>query len=164
MAGVGTNDTAHSVSAAKSLVKAGASAALVVTPYYNKPPQDGIIAHVREVASAADVPVMLYDIPGRTGTALAPDTIKRLAEIPQVRAVKDAKADLYTSFQAMSQTDLLWFSGDDVLALPWLTIGAVGHVAVTGHVAGNEFAAMITAVDAGDLAEARRIHTTLIPR
>ncbi|MBB2890479.1 4-hydroxy-tetrahydrodipicolinate synthase [Flexivirga oryzae] len=163
MAGVGTNDTAHSVAAAKAMVAAGARAALVVTPYYNKPPQAGIVEHVRAVAEAADVPVMLYDIPGRTGTALAPDTLLRLAEIPQVRAVKDAKADLYTSSKVMAQTDLLWFSGDDVLALPWLSIGAVGHVAVTGHVAGDQFAAMIKAVDAGDLATARDIHRQLIP-
>ena len=163
MAGVGTNDTAHSVAAAKAMVAAGARTALVVTPYYNKPPQAGIVEHVRAVAEAADVPVMLYDIPGRTGTALAADTLLRLAEIPQVRAVKDAKADLYASSKVMAQTDLLWFSGDDVLALPWLAIGAVGHVAVTGHVAGDQFAAMIKAVDAGDLATARDIHRRLIP-
>jgi len=163
MAGVGTNDTAHSVAAAKAMVAAGARTALVVTPYYNKPPQAGIVEHVRAVAAAADVPVMLYDIPGRTGTALAPDTLLRLAEIPQVMAVKDAKADLYNSSKVMARTDLLWFSGDDVLALPWLAIGAVGHVAVTGHVAGDQFAAMIKAVDAGDLTTARDIHRRLIP-
>lgn len=163
MAGVGTNDTAHSVAAAKAMVAVGADAALVVTPYYNKPPQAGIVEHVRAVAEAADVPVMLYDIPGRTGTALAADTLLRLAEIPQVKAVKDAKADLYASSKVMAQTDLLWYSGDDVLALPWLSIGAVGHVAVTGHVAGDQFAAMIQAVDAGELGTARDIHRRLIP-
>lgn len=162
-AGVGTNDTRHSIAAAKALVAAGAHNALVVTPYYNKPPQAGIVEHVRAVAAAGEVPVMLYDIPGRTGTPLASDTIKALAEIPQVRALKDAKADLYAASQLMAETDLLWYSGDDVLALPWLAIGAVGHVAVTGHVAGNQFRAMIEAVDRGDLASARAIHTALIP-
>lgn len=162
-AGVGTNDTRHSMAAAAALVAAGAHNALVVTPYYNKPPQDGIVAHVRAVAEAGGVPVMLYDIPGRTGVPLAADTIRRLAEIPQVRALKDAKADLYASSQLMAETDLLWFSGDDVLALPWLAIGAVGHVAVTGHVAGQQFRAMIEAVDRGDLPQAREIHHRLIP-
>lgn len=162
-AGVGTNDTAHSVAAAKAMVDAGAHNVLVVTPYYNKPPQAGIVEHVRAIAAAADVPVMLYDIPGRSGIPLEPDTIRQLAQIPQVRAMKDAKADLYASSQVMADTDLLWFSGDDVLALPWLAIGAVGHVAVTGHVAGPQFAAMIAAVDRGDLVEARRIHTQLVP-
>ena len=162
-AGVGTNDTAHSVAAARAMVAAGAHNALVVTPYYNKPPQAGIVAHVRAVAEAADVPVMLYDIPGRTGMPLDSATIAELAAIPQVRALKDAKADLYAASKLMAQTDLLWFSGDDVLALAWLAMGAVGHVAVSGHVAGNEYAAMIAAVDAGDLRTAREIHTRLIP-
>lgn len=163
-AGVGTNDTAHSIRAAQAMVAAGAHNTLVVTPYYNKPPQAGVVEHVRAVAAAGEVPVMLYDIPGRTALPLQSETIQRIAdEIPLVRAVKDAKADLYAATKLMASTDLLWFSGDDVLALPWLTIGAVGHVAVTGHVAGREYAAMIDAVDRGDLAQARRIHTRLIP-
>lgn len=162
-AGVGTNDTAHSTFAAREIAKRGAHNVLVVTPYYNKPPQAGIVEHVRTVGQAADLPVMLYDIPGRTGTPLESDTIRRLAEIPQVQALKDAKADLYASSKVMADTDLLWFSGDDVLAFSWLCLGAVGHVAVTGHVAGNEYRAMIDAVDAGDLATARQIHTRLIP-
>ncbi|GAB3585382.1 4-hydroxy-tetrahydrodipicolinate synthase [Calidifontibacter terrae] len=162
-AGVGTNDTAHSVRAAKAMVAAGANNALVVTPYYNKPPQAGVVEHVRAIAQAADVPVMLYDIPGRSAIPLESSTIELLAQIEQVRAVKDAKADLYASSKLMAELDLLWFSGDDVLAFSWLALGAVGHVAVTGHVAGNEFAAMIAAFDRGDLAEARAIHTRLIP-
>lgn len=162
-AGVGTNDTAHSVAAAKAMVAAGADNALIVTPYYNKPPQAGVVEHVRAIAQAADVPVMLYDIPGRSAIALEPGTIEQLAGIEQVRAVKDAKADLYTSSKLMAHTDLLWFSGDDVLAFSWLALGAVGHVAVTGHVAGNEFAAMVAAIDRGDLVAARAIHTRLIP-
>ena len=162
-AGVGTNDTAHSVRAAKALADAGADAVLVVTPYYNKPTQAGIVEHFKAVVGATDLPAMAYDIPGRAGTALASDTIRQLATIDQVRAVKDAKGDFFEATKLMDETDLLWYSGDDVVNLAWLALGAVGVVSVVGHVAGNEFRAMIDAVDAGDLATARAIHTKLIP-
>ena len=162
-AGVGTNDTAHSVRAAKALADAGADAVLVVTPYYNKPTQAGIVEHFKAVVGATDRPAMAYDIPGRSGTALASDTIRQLATIDQVRAVKDAKGDFFEATKLMDETDLLWYSGDDVVNLAWLALGAVGVVSVVGHVAGNEFRAMIDAVDAGDLATARAIHTKLIP-
>ncbi len=162
-AGVGTNDTAHSVRAAKALADAGADAVLVVTPYYNKPTQAGIVEHFKAVVGATDLPAMAYDIPGRSGTALASDTIRQLATIDQVRAVKDAKGDFSEATKLMDETDLLWYSGDDVVNLAWLALGAVGVVSVVGHVAGNEFRAMIDAVDAGDLATARAIHTKLIP-
>lgn len=162
-AGVGTNDTAHSVRAAKALADAGADAVLVVTPYYNKPTQAGIVEHFKAVVGATDLPAMAYDIPGRSGTALASDTIRQLATIDQVRAVKDAKGDFFEATKLMDETDLLWYSGDDVVNLAWLALGAVGVVSVVGHVAGNEFRAMIEAVDAGDLATARAIHTKLIP-
>lgn len=162
-AGVGTNDTAHSVAAARAMAQAGAHGVLVVTPYYNKPPQDGIVEHVRAVAGATDLPVMLYDIPGRTGTALADDTIRRLAEIPTVTALKDAKGDFFAASRLMAQTDLLWYSGDDVVNLLHLAQGAVGVVSVVGHVAGPLYAEMIAAVDRGDLPRAREIHTRLIP-
>lgn len=162
-AGVGTNDTAHSVRAAKALADAGADAVLVVTPYYNKPTQAGIVEHFKAVVGATDLPAMAYDIPGRSGTALASDTIRQLATIDQVRAVKDAKGDFFEATKLMDETDLLWYSGDDVVNLAWLALGAVGVVSVVGHVAGNEFRAMINAVDAGDLATARAIHTKLIP-
>ena len=162
-AGVGTNDTAHSVRAAKALADAGADAVLVVTPYYNKPTQAGIVEHFKAVVGATDLPAMAYDIPGRSGTALASDTIRQLATIDQVRAVKDAKGDFFEATKLMDETDLLWYSGDDVVNLAWLALGAVGVVSVVGHVAGNEFRAMIDAVDAGDLATARAIHPKLIP-
>lgn len=162
-AGVGTNDTAHSVRAAKALADAGADAVLVVTPYYNKPTQAGIVEHFKAVVGATDLPAMAYDIPGRSGTTLASDTIRQLATIDQVRAVKDAKGDFFEATKLMDETDLLWYSGDDVVNLAWLALGAVGVVSVVGHVAGNEFRAMIDAVDAGDLATARAIHTKLIP-
>lgn len=162
-AGVGTNDTAHSVRAAGAMAGVGADAVLIVTPYYNKPTQPGIVEHFRAVASATGLPAMAYDIPGRTATALATDTIRRLAEIPEIQAVKDAKGDFFEASRLMAETDLLWFSGDDVVNLAHLAQGAVGVVSVVGHVAGEQYAAMVRAVDAGDLATAREIHTRLIP-
>ena len=163
VAGVGTNDTAHSVAAARALTGAGAHGALVVTPYYNKPPQAGVLAHMTAVADAIDVPVMVYDIPGRTGTAIASETLLRLAEHPRIVAVKDAKGDLFAASQVMARTDLLWYSGDDVLNLAHLAQGAVGVVSVVGHVAGPQYAEMVAAVGRGDLTRAQEIHRTLIP-
>ena len=161
--GCGTNDTAHSMRAGAEMAARGADALLVVTPYYNKPTQPGIIEHYRMIGEATDKPLMAYDIPGRTGTALATDTIRRMAEIPQVRAVKDAKGDLFEASRLIAETDLLWYSGDDVLNLAFLALGATGVVSVVGHVAGPDYRDMIEAVDAGDLARAREIHTRLIP-
>lgn len=162
-AGVGTNDTAHSVAAAKAIAEVGAHGVLVVTPYYNKPTQDGIVEHFRTVTGATDLPAMVYDIPGRTGTALASDTIRRLAELPQVRAVKDAKGDFFEASKLIADTDLLWYSGDDVANLLHLAQGATGVVSVVGHVAGEQYAQMVAAMDRGDLETAREIHTRLIP-
>lgn len=163
IAGVGTNDTAHSVAAATEMARRGATGVLIVTPYYNKPTQPGIVEHFKRVAGATGLPAIAYDIPGRTGTALAADTIRRLAQIPEVVAVKDAKGDLFTGATLMAQTGLLWFSGDDPLNLAWLAQGAVGVVSVVGHVAGSDYARMIRAVDEGDLAMARKLNTDLIP-
>lgn len=163
IAGVGTNDTEHSTRAATEMAKRGADAALIVTPYYNKPTQDGIVEHFRTVATATGLPAMAYDIPSRTATALATDTIRRLAEIPELQAVKDAKGDFFEASRLIAETGLLWYSGDDVVNLPHLAQGATGVVSVVGHVAGTEYAAMVAAIDAGDLATAREIHTRLIP-
>lgn len=162
-AGIGSNDTAHSIEMAERAREADADGLLVVTPYYNKPTQAGLLAHFRAIADATDLPVMIYDIPHRTGTAIATETLIALADHPRVVAVKDAKGDLWASTKVMAATDLLWFSGDDVLTFPHLAQGAVGCVSVVGHVAGKEYAAMIEAVDAGDLARAREIHQRLIP-
>ncbi len=163
VAGVGSNDTAHSVEMAERAAAAGASGLLVVTPYYNKPTQAGLLGHFRAVADATDLPVMLYDIPGRTGTPIHIDTLVRLAEHPRIVAVKDAKGDLWAATHVMARTALQWYSGDDALNLAHLAQGAVGVVSVVGHVAGNEYAAMIHAVDSGDLATARGIHQRLVP-
>ncbi|MBM6404992.1 4-hydroxy-tetrahydrodipicolinate synthase [Phycicoccus sp. CSK15P-2] len=162
-AGVGSNDTAHAVEMAGRAAEAGADALLLVSPYYNKPTQPGLVAHCRAVADATDLPVMLYDIPGRTGVPFATETLIALAEHPNIRAVKDAKGDLHASSSVMAATDLLWFSGEDALNLPLLAIGATGVVSVVGHAAGKQYRAIVEAVDRGDLTEARRIHRALIP-
>lgn len=164
IAGVGTNDTRHSVELAAQAAKAGADGMLVVTPYYSKPPQRGIVAHVEAVAAAGDgTPIMLYDIPGRTATTIAPQTYVELRRNPAVVAVKDAVGDLSRGSAIMAETGIVYYSGDDPLNLGWLAYGAAGVVSVVGHAAGNEYAAMVRAVDAGDLAGARAIHERLLP-
>ena len=163
IAGAGSNNTAHSVESARAAAKAGAQALLVVTPYYNKPPQEGVLAHFTTVADATDLPVMVYDIPGRTGLPIHTQTFLRMAAHPRIVAVKDAKGDLFAASEVMSQTDLQWYSGDDVLNLAHLTQGAVGIVSVVGHVAGTQYAEMVAAVAEGNLARAIEIHRQLIP-
>ncbi|MBA3797637.1 MAG: 4-hydroxy-tetrahydrodipicolinate synthase, partial [Geodermatophilaceae bacterium] len=163
VAGVGTNDTSHSIHLAEQAAKAGAHGLLVVTPYYNKPPQAALLAHFRAVADATELPVILYDIPGRTGTAIQTETLVRAAEHPQIVAVKDAKGDLFAGSEVMARSGLAYYSGDDVLNLAWLAHGAAGVVSVVGHGFGTSYAEMIDAVDAGNLVRAREIHTRLIP-
>src|SRR3954454_15727982 len=163
VAGVGTNNTAHSVELAEQAQKIGAHGVLVVTPYYNKPTQEGVLAHFRAVARSAAVPVMLYDIPGRSVIPIAPDTYRRIAEEDNVVAVKDAVGDLYRGVRIMAETGLAFYSGDDVLNLGWLTHGASGIVSVVGHVAGDRYAAMVDAVDRGDLAAALTTYRDLVP-
>jgi 4-hydroxy-tetrahydrodipicolinate synthase len=163
VAGVGTNDTAHTVELARQAEKAGAGGLLLVTPYYNKPPQAGLLHHFTVAADATDLPSMLYDIPARTGMAIHTDTLLRLAEHPRIVAVKDAKGDLAATTQVLARTDLAYYSGEDALNLPLLAIGAVGVVSVVGHLFTPQYAAMIQAVERGDLAEARRINAALVP-
>lgn len=163
VAGVGSNSTAHSVEMTRRAVEAGATGLLLVSPYYNKPTQAGLVAHCKAVAEVSDLPIMLYDIPGRTGIPFETSTLLELAQVPTIAGVKDAKGDPWATTHVLAATDLLFFSGDDANTLPWLAIGAVGAVSVVGHVAGREYAAMIAAVDAGDLAAARAIHERLVP-
>jgi len=163
VAGVGTNNTAHSIELAEQAYKIGADGALVVTPYYNKPTQEGLAAHFEAVARATELPIMLYDIPGRTCTKIAEDTYKRLAENQRIVAVKDAVGDLFRGVRIMADTGLAFYSGDDVMNLGWLTHGGCGVVSVVGHVAGNEYAAMVRAVEAGDLPGALAIYRRLVP-
>ena len=162
-AGAGTNDTAHSIELARAAEKAGAHALLVVAPYYNKPPQEGVRAHCTAIADATDLPVMLYDIPGRAGIPITTESLIELARHPRIAAVKDAKGDLWAATRVMTQTDLLWFSGDDVSNLAHLGNGAVGVVSVVGHVAGDAYAEMVASVDKGDLVRARELHRQLVP-
>jgi 4-hydroxy-tetrahydrodipicolinate synthase len=163
VAGVGTNDTAHTVELARQAAKAGVDGLLAVTPYYSKPPQAGLIAHFTAVAEATDLPVMLYDIPGRAGVPIATETLVRLAEHPRIVAVKDAKNDLYEGSWVLARTDLAFYSGTDELNLAWLAHGAAGMVSVVGHVAARQYAEMARAVDAGDLATARAVNRRLLP-
>jgi 4-hydroxy-tetrahydrodipicolinate synthase len=163
IAGTGTNDTAHSVHLSKQAAEVGVDGLLIVTPYYNKPSQAGVRAHFETIASATDVPVMLYDIPGRSSIQIAPETMIRLAEHPNIVAVKDAKADFAAATRVMAQTDLLFYSGDDGLTLQWMALGAVGLVGVTTHVATRRFRELIDAVNANDLSTARKINFELEP-
>ena len=158
VAGVGTNNTAHSVELAVQAEKVGADGTLLVTPYYNKPTQEGLAAHFEAVADAAGLPVMLYDIPGRSSIAIAPETYERVARHERIVAVKDAVGDLDRGVKIMESTGLALYSGDDVLNLAWLTHGAAGVVSVVGHVAGREYAAMVEAVERGDLTTALDIY------
>jgi 4-hydroxy-tetrahydrodipicolinate synthase len=163
VAGVGTNDTAHTRELARQAERAGAGALLLVTPYYNKPPQEGLVAHFSAAADATGLPCMLYDIPGRTGMAIKTETLIRLAEHPRIVAVKDAKGDFGATSQVMLATDLVFYSGDDILNLPWLSVGAAGFVSVVGHVVGDRLHDMIDAYRAGRVSEARQIHLDVLP-
>jgi len=163
VAGVGTYDTAHTVELARQAEKAGAAGLLVVTPYYNKPPQAGLLNHFTLVADATGLPVMLYDIPGRSGVPIHTETLQRLAEHERVVAVKDAKGDLYETARVLASTDLAYYCGEDALNLPMLALGAVGVVSVVSHACADRYAAMVRAVDAGDLDEARRINAAVLP-
>jgi 4-hydroxy-tetrahydrodipicolinate synthase len=163
IAGVGTYDTAHTTHLAQAAEKAGADAVLLVTPYYNKPPQAGLLAHFRAAADATGLPAMIYDIPGRTGTAIATETLVALAEHPRILAVKDAKGDLEASAWVLARTDLAYYSGDDKLTLPLLSIGAVGVVGVPTHVVGSRTKDMIQAYERGDVAGALAGHRSMLP-
>ena len=163
VAGVGTNITAHTVELARSAERAGVHGLLVVTPYYNKPPQPALEAHFSAVADATGLPMLIYDIPGRTGAAVATDTLVRLAAHPRIVGVKDAKDDPAATSHVLARTDLVYYCGTDMLNLPWLSLGAVGFISVVGHVTGDRLHEMIDAFGAGDVETARRIHYELIP-
>lgn len=163
VAGAGSNDTAHAVRIAKGAEESGAQGLLIVSPYYSKPSQEGIFQHISAIANSTDLPVMVYDIPGRTGVKISDEVFDRLAENPVIRAVKDAAADLPRGIATSRRTGLEYYSGDDGLNLPWLTIGASGIVSVVGHVAASRYRAMVDAVDANDLAAAQKIDEELHP-
>ena len=163
IAGAGTNDTAHSMHLAQAAEKAGADAVLLVTPYYNKPPQTGLLAHFRAAADATGLPAVIYDIPGRTGTAIATETLVALAEHPRIVAVKDAKGDLEASAWVMARSPLAYYSGDDKVTLPLLSVGAVGVVGVPTHVVGSRTKDMIQAYEKGDVGAALAGHRSMLP-
>ncbi|MER5974180.1 4-hydroxy-tetrahydrodipicolinate synthase [Streptomyces sp. NPDC002055] len=163
VAGAGTNDTRHSVELARAAEKAGAHGLLAVTPYYSKPPQEGLYRHFSAIADATDLPVMLYDIPGRSGVPINTETIVRLADHPRIVANKDAKGDLGRASWALARSGLAWYSGDDMLNLPLLSVGAVGFVSVVGHVVTPELRALLDAHLNGDVAKATEIHQKLLP-
>jgi len=163
VAGVGTNNTAHTVELAAAAQKAGAHALLVVTPYYNKPPQAGVAKHFRTVADASDLPIMVYDIPHRTGVAIASETMCRLAEHDRIVAVKDAKGDLTASSWVTSRTGLAYYSGDDASTLPLLAVGGVGLVGTSTHFTGPIAKDMIEAYERGDVTAALALHRQAFP-
>jgi 4-hydroxy-tetrahydrodipicolinate synthase len=163
IAGVGTNDTAHSIDLARQAEQAGADALLVVTPYYSLPPQSSIIDHFVAVADSTDLPVVLYDIPHRSGRAIETDSLITLARHPRIVAVKDAKKDLDASGIVMAQTDLSYYAGDDAITLPLMSLGGVGLVGTSTHFTGRVAHRMIDAFAAGDQAEALRLHRALLP-
>jgi 4-hydroxy-tetrahydrodipicolinate synthase len=163
LSGAGDNETSYTVEQAKRSAEAGADGLLIVTPYYNKPPQAGIEAHFKAVASATDLPIMMYDIPGRTGVEIESDTIVRLFELPNIVALKDAKGNLAATSEVIARCGIPVYSGDDILNLPFLSIGAVGFVSVCGHTVGNELRELLDAWFARDTARALEIHQKLIP-
>ena len=163
VAGAGSNNTHHTVELARAAEKAGAHGLLLVTPYYNRPPQEGLARHFETAADATGLPVMLYDIPGRTGMPIETETLVRLGAHDHITAVKDAKGDLFAGSDVMARTDLAFYSGDDPLNLAWLTHGGVGVVSVVAHVAAARYVEMVRAVDSGDLAAAISVHRGLIP-
>ncbi len=163
LAGVGTNDTAHSLELSCDAEKAGATGLLAVTPYYSKPPQAGIIAHTLAITESTALPVMLYDIPGRTGLALRHETLVELGRHPQVVAVKDAKDDLVATTQLLAESDLAVYCGSDALNLPQLSIGAVGFVSVISHLVTPQLVELVNAYLAGDVARAMALNLQLQP-
>jgi len=163
VASVGTYDTAHSVHLAREAEQAGAHGLLVVTPYYSRPPQSGLLAHFTAVADASSLPNMLYDIPPRSVVPIEVDTLRRLAEHPRIVAVKDAKGDLFAGSEVIASTDLAYYSGDDALNLPWLSVGGVGVVSVIGHVVAGRLRRMLESYENGDVSTARTVHRGLLP-
>jgi 4-hydroxy-tetrahydrodipicolinate synthase len=163
LAGVGTFDTAHTLDLAAAAEKTGAAGLLVVTPYYSRPPQSGLLAHFRAVADSTGLPVMLYDIPHRSGVPIGTDTLLALAEHPRIVAVKDAKGDLQASGQVMAATDLAYYSGDDAMTLPLLSVGGVGVVGTSTHFSGLGMRELIGAYVGGDPAAALASHRRLLP-
>ena len=163
IAGAGTYDTAHSVELARACEAEGAHGLLVVTPYYSRPPQAGLLGHFSAVADAVSIPVLLYDIPPRSIVPIEFDTIRALAAHPNIVGVKDAKADLHGGAEIIASTGLAYYSGDDALNLPWLAMGATGFISVIAHLAAAQLRELLSAFQSGDIATARKITVALGP-
>ncbi|WP_165164064.1 4-hydroxy-tetrahydrodipicolinate synthase [Corynebacterium qintianiae] len=162
IAGAGSYDTRKSIQLATLSAEAGADGLLVVTPYYSKPSQTGLLAHFTAVANSTDLPICLYDIPGRSGIPIEGETIRELAKLPTVKALKDAKANFFEAGPLIPETGLAWYSGDDPLNVPWLSIGATGVISVVGHAAPQLLRELITSFEEGDLARTREINANTI--
>ncbi len=163
IAGAGTYDTAHSIKLAKASAAEGAHGLLVVTPYYSRPPQSGLVAHFSAVADATELPVLLYDIPPRSAVPIEADTIRTLAAHPNIVGIKDAKADLHGGGQIIAETGLAYYSGDDALNLPWLAMGGIGFISVISHLAASQLRELLSAFNSGDVATARKINVSVAP-
>jgi 4-hydroxy-tetrahydrodipicolinate synthase len=163
IAGAGSNDTAHSVHLAKASAAEGAHGLLVVTPYYSRPPQAGLVAHFTAVADATPLPVLLYDIPPRSVVPIEFETLRVLAAHPNIVGVKDAKGDLHGGAQLMAETGLAYYSGDDALNLPWLAMGATGFISVISHLAAGQLRDLLSAFASGDVTTARKINVAIAP-
>jgi len=163
IAGAGSYDTAHSIQLAKACAAEGAHALLVVTPYYSRPPQAGLLAHFTAVADATPLPVLLYDIPPRSVVPIEFETLHALSAHPNIVGVKDAKGDLHAGAQLMAETGLVYYSGDDALNLPWLAMGATGFISVTSHLAAGHLRELLSAFASGDVSTARKINVGIAP-
>lgn len=163
IAGAGTYDTAHSIHLAKACAAEGAHGLLVVTPYYSRPPQAGLVAHFTAVADATPLPVLLYDIPPRSVVPIEFETLRALSAHPNIVGVKDAKGDLHAGAQLMAETGLVYYSGDDALNLPWLAMGATGFISVTAHLAAGQLRDLLSAFASGDVTTARKINVAISP-
>ena len=163
IAGAGTYDTAHSIHLAKASAAEGAHGLLVVTPYYSRPPQAGLVAHFTAVADATPLPVLLYDIPPRSMVPIEFETLRVLAAHPNIVGVKDAKGDLHGGAQLMAETGLAYYSGDDALNLPWLAMGATGFISVISHLAAGQLRDLLSAFASGDVTTARKINVAIAP-
>ncbi len=165
IAGTGSNDTMASVKFTQAAEKVGVHGALVVGPYYNKPTQEGFYQHFKTIAEATSLPIMLYNVPGRTASNIAPETVARLAEIPNIVAIKEASGNIEQATEIIRVTpaDFKVYSGDDAMTLPLLAVGGEGIVSVAGHVVGNQIQAMIQAFLAGDIKKAQEINLSILP-
>lgn len=163
VAGTGSNDTKISIQFTKRAEKLGVDGAMLITPYYNKPGPEGMFRHYSAVAESTDLPIILYNVPSRTGISLSPETVARLSEIPQVVAIKEAAGSLDQVSQIRSLCDITVVSGDDSLTLPMLSVGAKGVVSVAGHIVPEDIKAMLAAFEAGDVKKATELHLKLWP-